>query len=161
LTFIVYGDTRSYAEAHRRVMERVRSEVPDFLLGTGDMVDEGSREDQWQQFFDIEGPLLRDNVLYPSVGNHDRQGRGRTADSYRGVWAAPETSPDPERSSAFSSGACRSLAPAPTANSSAPPAQPAWLERGRAGARDARRGRHVFVVIPPPPYSISLHGGQR
>jgi predicted phosphodiesterase len=161
LTFVVYGDTREYAEQHRRVMERIRNEVPDFLLGTGDMVDEGSHEEQWQTFFDIEGPLLRDNVLYPAVGNHDRQGRGRTADNYRGWFAVPENSPDPERYYAFTYGASRFLVLDSNSYSFALTDQTAWLEKELAAARDDRRVRHIFVVMHHPPYSISLHGGQR
>jgi hypothetical protein len=161
LTFVVYGDTREYADAHRRVMERVRNEVPDFLLGTGDFVDEGTKEEQWQQFFDIEGPLLRDNVLYPALGNHDRQGRGRTADNYRGWFSVPENSPDPERYYAFTYGASRFLILDSNLYSFALTDQTAWIEKELAAARDDRRIRHVFVVMHHPPYSISLHGGQR
>ena len=161
LTFVAYGDTREYAEAHRRVMERIRNEVPDFLLGTGDMVDEGSKEEQWQTFFDIEGPLLRDNVLYPAVGNHDRQGRGRTADNYRGWFAVPENSPDPERYYAYTYGNARYLVLDSNMYSFALTDQTAWLEKELAAARDDRRVHHLFVVMHHPPYSISLHGGQR
>jgi hypothetical protein len=161
LTFVVYGDTREYPDAHRRVMERVRNEVPDFLLATGDMVDEGSKEEQWQLFFDIEGPLLRDNVLYPAVGNHDRQGRGRTADNYRGWFAVPENSPDPERYYAFTYGTSRFLVLDSNEYSFALTDQTAWIEQQLTAARDDRRVRHVFVVMHHPPYSISLHGGQR
>jgi hypothetical protein len=161
LTFIVYGDTREYADSHRRVMERIRGEVPDFLLGTGDFVDEGSKDDQWQTFFEIEGPLLRDNVLYPAVGNHDRQGKGRTADNYRGWFAVPENSPDPERYYAFTYGASRFLVLDSNSYSFALTDQTAWLEKELAAARDDRRVRHIFVVMHHPPYSISLHGGQR
>src|SRR5690348_1632432 len=60
--FVVVGDSRNGLEQHRRVVERMAQEVPDFVLGTGDMVDEGFREDEWQQFFDVEGQMLRDNV---------------------------------------------------------------------------------------------------
>jgi hypothetical protein len=161
LMFVVYGDTREYADSHRRVMERIRGEVPDFLLGTGDMVDEGTKEEQWQQFFEIEGPLLRDNVLYPALGNHDRQGRGRTADNYRSWFAVPENSPDPERYYAFTYGASRFLILDSNLYSFALTDQTAWIEKELAAARDDRRVRHIFVVMHHPPYSISLHGGQR
>src|SRR5690606_7651412 len=99
--FIVYGDTRFYAVNHKRVVQRAATEVPDFLLGTGDWVDEGANLDQWQTFFDVGRDLLRDNVLYAALGNHDRQGRGRTADTYRQFFSLPENSPNPEREYAF------------------------------------------------------------
>src|SRR5690606_21060255 len=40
-SFVVFGDSRHYESSHLRVVERVRREVPDFILGTGDMVETG------------------------------------------------------------------------------------------------------------------------
>lgn len=160
-TFVVYGDTRSQMGPHRRIMERVQDEVPDFLLGTGDFVDEGGKEAQWQQFFEIERGLLRDNVLFPSVGNHDRQGRGRTADAWRQYFAVPENSPDPERYYAFTYGNSRFLVLDSNMYSFALTDQTSWLERQLQSARQDPGLRHVFVVMHHPPYSVSLHGGHR
>jgi hypothetical protein len=160
-SFVVFGDTRSNAEAHRRVMDRAAAEVPDFLLGTGDLVDEGERQDQWQQFFDVERRVLRDNVIFPALGNHDRQGRGRTADNYRSYFSLPENSPDPERYYAFTYGVARFLVLDSNAYSFALTDQTAWMESQLADARQDRRIKHVFVVMHHPPFSISLHGGQR
>jgi acid phosphatase type 7 len=158
-SFIVVGDTRSGADAHRRVVERMAQEVPDFVLGTGDMVDEGHRQDQWQQFFEVESPLLRDNVYFPAIGNHDRQGRGRTADSYRAFFAVPENGGDTERYYAFSYAAARVLVLDSNEYSFALTDQTAWLERELIAARQDPAIRHVFVVMHHPPYSVSLHGG--
>jgi len=160
-TFIVYGDTRSQLGPHRRVTELLRAEVPDFLLGTGDLVDEGGKEEQWQQFFEIERELLRDNVLFPAVGNHDRQGRGRTADSWRAYFAVPENSPDPERYYAFTYGNSRFFVLDSNMYSFALTDQTSWLERQLQAARQDPGIRHIFVVMHHPPYSVSLHGGHR
>ncbi|HEX7840854.1 MAG TPA: metallophosphoesterase, partial [Kofleriaceae bacterium] len=160
-TFIAMGDTRGSVDAHRRVVERVAQEVPDFVLGAGDMVDDGSRQDQWQQFFDIERPMLRDNVYFPVVGNHDRQGRGRTADSYRAYFSVPENGGDTERYYAFSYAAARFLVLDSNEYSFALTDQTAWLERELIAARQDPAIRHVFAVMHHPPYSISLHGGNR
>jgi acid phosphatase type 7 len=160
-TFVVYGDTRSQVDAHRRVIERIRGEVPDFLLGTGDLVDDGGKEHQWQQFFDIEQEVLRDNCLFPAVGNHDRQGRGRTADAWRTYFAVPENSPDPERYYAFTYGNSHVIVLDSNMYSFALTDQTAWLERQLRLARQDPSIRHVFVVMHHPPFSISLHGGHR
>lgn len=160
-SFIVLGDSRSNAEAHRRVIERVSQEVPDFILGTGDMVDEGARQDQWQTFFDVERELLADNVYFPSVGNHDRQGRGRTADTYRSFFSVPDNGGDSERYYAFSYANARFLVLDSNAHSFSLTGQTAWIERELMAARQDERVRHVFVVMHHPPFSISLHGGQR
>mgnify|MGYP000950016609 CR=1 FL=1 len=160
-TFMVFGDTRSASDAHRRLVERIRAEVPDFILGTGDLVDEGHDQRQWQTFFDVEGPLLRDNVFFPALGNHDRQGRGRTADNYRQWFSLPDNGADVERSYAFTWGVSRFIILDSNASSFALTDQTEWLERELMAARQDRRIRHIFVVMHHPPYSISLHGGQR
>jgi predicted phosphodiesterase len=160
-SFVVFGDTRGNAESHRRVMGRANSEVPDFILGTGDLVDQGDRQDQWQTFFDVERRVLRDNVLFPALGNHDRQGRGRTADNFRSYFSLPENSPDPERYYAFTYGIARFLVLDSNAYSFALTDQTAWIESQLSEARQDPRIRHVFVVMHHPPFSISLHGGQR
>jgi predicted phosphodiesterase len=158
-TFIVVGDTRSGVDAHRRVIERIAEEVPDFVLGTGDMVDDGYRQDQWQQFFDVEAPVLRDNVYFPAVGNHDRQGRGRTADSYRAYFSVPDNGD--ARYYGFSYAAARFLVLDSNEYSFALSDQTAWLERELIAARQDPAVRHVFVVMHHPPFSVSLHGGSR
>jgi hypothetical protein len=161
LTFIVFGDSRSSSDAHRRLVERIRAEVPDFVLGTGDLVDEGHDEQQWQDFFDVEGPLLRDNVYFPALGNHDRQGRGRTAEVYREWFSLPDNGADSERSYAFTWGIARFVILDSNASSFALTDQTEWLERELVAARQDQRIKHIFVVMHHPPYSISLHGGQR
>jgi hypothetical protein len=158
-SFIVVGDSRDGIEQHRRVVERMSQEVPDFILGTGDMVDEGFRQDQWQQFFDVESATLRDNVYFPALGNHDRQGRGRTADSYRSYFSVPENGGETERYYAFTYAAARFLVLDSNEYSFALTDQTAWLERELASAREDATIKHIFVVMHHPPFSISLHGG--
>ncbi len=160
-SFVVFGDNRSNMSAHQRVVDRVAQEVPDFILGTGDMVDDGGRDNEWQYFFDIERELLVDNVLFPSVGNHDRQGRGRTADNFRKYFALPENSPDPERYYAFTYGNARFLILDSNSYSFSLTDQTAWIEQQLQAARLDPTIRHIFVTMHHPPYSISLHGGQR
>jgi predicted phosphodiesterase len=160
-SFVVVGDSRSGIESHRRVVERMTQEVPDFVLGTGDMVDEGSRQDQWQQFFDVENKWLRDNVYFPAVGNHDRQGRGRTADTYRAYFSVPENGGDTERYYAFSYANARFLVLDSNIYSFALTDQTSWLERELIAARQDPSIRHIFAVMHHPPFSISLHGGAK
>ncbi len=160
-TFLVVGDSRFYMEQHRRVVERMSQEVPDFVLGTGDMVDDGSREDQWQQYFDVENRFLRDNVYFPAVGNHDRQGRGRTADTYRAYFSVPENGAETERYYAFSYANSRFLILDSNIYSFALTDQTSWMERELIAARQDPTIKHVFVVMHHPPFSISLHGGAK
>ena len=161
ITFVVFGDTRYGTDAHRRVIERMSQEVPDFVLGTGDMVDEGHRQDQWQQFFEVENRMMRDNVYFPALGNHDRQGRGRTADTYRAYFSVPENGGETERYYAFTYASSRFLVLDSNEYSFALTDQTAWIERELIAARQDPSIRHVFCVMHHPPFSISLHGGNR
>lgn len=160
-SFVVVGDTRYGMAPHRRVIERMAQDVPDFILGTGDMVDDGSRQDQWQEFFDVENALLRNNVYFPAVGNHDRQGRGRTADTYRAYFSVPENGNETERYYAFTYATSRFLILDSNIYSFALTDQTAWIERELVAARQDPDIRHIFVVMHHPPFSISLHGGAK
>jgi hypothetical protein len=74
--FVVYGDTRTRHDMHRRVIAAVlKHGIPDFVLHTGDLVADGADSAQWPVFFDIERELLRHTAFYPSLGNHERNNR--------------------------------------------------------------------------------------
>ena len=71
--FVVYGDTRSRHELHRRVIQAMIARgAPDFVVHTGDLVADGNDNSQWPVFFDIERDLLRQTVFFPALGNHER-----------------------------------------------------------------------------------------
>jgi hypothetical protein len=159
-SFIVFGDTRSNVASHRQVVERIRREVPDFILLTGDMVDDGAKEVDWQSFFDVERDLLRENVFYPAVGNHDRHGRNRGADAYRRYFSLPADTPDPERYYAITYGNSRFFILDSNEHSFALTDQTAWLDRELRRAAAEPGIQHRFVVMHHPPFSSSLHGGQ-
>ena len=159
-SFVVFGDTRENVDQHRSLVERVRREVPDFILMTGDMVDDGASEKDWQSFFSVERELLAENVLFPAVGNHDRHGRTRGADAYRRYFALPEDTPDPERYYALTYGNTRILVLDSNEYSFALTDQTAWLEKELARAAADPAVAHRFIVMHHPPYSTSIHGGQ-
>jgi 3',5'-cyclic AMP phosphodiesterase CpdA len=71
--FLVYGDTRTRHDVHRRVVARIlEGERPDFALHTGDLVENGADQALWPIFFEIEHELLRHTAFFPSLGNHER-----------------------------------------------------------------------------------------
>ncbi len=70
-TFLVYGDNRSDPVAHASVVRAMQQAPGDFLLNTGDYVEDGRDASDWQQFFDAENPLLRDRCMFGCVGNHE------------------------------------------------------------------------------------------
>jgi acid phosphatase type 7 len=71
IRFIVYGDTRSDAPTHEAIVRAVQGVPSDFLVNTGDIVGEGSSAADWQTFFSIEAPLLRERPLLLCIGNHE------------------------------------------------------------------------------------------
>ena len=71
LTFLVYGDNRTDDAAHASVVRAMSAAPSDFLVNTGDMVQDGGSAANWQSFFDIERPLLRDRPLFAAIGNHE------------------------------------------------------------------------------------------
>jgi hypothetical protein len=69
--FLVYGDSRTDAEAHAAVIRAMEAVPSDFLVNTGDMVDMGNQPEDWGELFSIEGRLLRDRCVFVAVGNHE------------------------------------------------------------------------------------------
>ncbi len=70
--FVVFGDTRTRDDLHRRVVDAISKTDPDFVLHTGDLVTDGYDTAQWPNFFNIERDLLKKTVFYPVLGNHER-----------------------------------------------------------------------------------------
>src|SRR5579872_1678551 len=74
--FVVFGDTRTRPDVHRKVIETlVKHGIPDFVLHSGDLVADGSDSSLWPIFFDIEKELLRQTTFFPALGNHERNAR--------------------------------------------------------------------------------------
>jgi 3',5'-cyclic AMP phosphodiesterase CpdA len=74
--FVVYGDTRTRHDVHRSVIQGVlRSADPDFVMHTGDLVENGSDSSLWPIFFDAERELLRKAPIFTALGNHERHAK--------------------------------------------------------------------------------------
>jgi hypothetical protein len=162
-TFVAFGDNGSSPESHRRVIERAAADVPDFILGVGDMVNT-SRPDDWQTLFEVERPLLRDNVIFPALGNHDQQKKGLTIAHFSELFSLPDGAckdDQAKRYYTFTYGNARFLILDSNSNAFALTDQTAWIESQLAEARQDSRIRHVFVAMHHPPYSLALHGGNR
>ena len=71
--FVVFGDTRTRPDMHRIVVNSILKHAsPDFVIHTGDMIENGSDTSLWSIFFDAERELLRKAAFYPAPGNHER-----------------------------------------------------------------------------------------
>lgn len=71
LFFVAWGDSRTYYDRLARIAELAAKDQPDFTVHSGDLVEEGTIEEDWDRFFDAAGPLLRTGALWPSIGNHE------------------------------------------------------------------------------------------
>jgi predicted phosphodiesterase len=69
--FLAYGDNRTDDAAHAAVVRAMVPAPGDFLVHTGDFVENGASLAQWQTFFEIEGPLLSTRPIVSCVGNHE------------------------------------------------------------------------------------------
>jgi acid phosphatase type 7 len=70
--FVAYGDVRTRHDVHRKVMAKIlESGVPDLVLHSGDLVENGRDSGLWANFFDIERELLRQTAFFPAIGNHE------------------------------------------------------------------------------------------
>jgi acid phosphatase type 7 len=70
--FVIFGDTRTGHDVHKKVVERVTMEQPVFVVHTGDLVDNGDQAALWDEFFEIEKDLLRNVPFYSTPGNHEQ-----------------------------------------------------------------------------------------
>lgn len=74
-SFVVYGDTRpgdnKTSMYHEKIINQVIQQEPSFALVLGDMVDDGSKQKLWDDFFQIESGLLRRTSIYPVLGDND------------------------------------------------------------------------------------------
>ena len=71
--FVVYGDNRGESPVHYEITRRILDSDPDFVLNTGDLVDDGHEWVDWQTFRRTTGELMARRVLIPCLGNHDKR----------------------------------------------------------------------------------------
>lgn len=70
---MIFGDTRTRHDLHRRVIEAiVKYSDPHLAIHTGDLVADGFDTAQWPLFFEIERDLLKRAAFFPVLGNHER-----------------------------------------------------------------------------------------
>lgn len=158
-SFVVYGDTRSNGRRHLKLVRRLRGEHVDFSLMTGDMINKGSSKREWNEFFAIEREWLMGTPMFPTIGNHDRQGRARRADSFRKFFAIPDDAGESKRYYAFTYGNARFLMLDSNLHGREFRRQTEWMTRQLRNASEDVSVQHIFAVAHHPLYSIALHGG--
>jgi hypothetical protein len=143
-TFIVYGDDRTNDNDHMSVVAAMAKESVDFLVQTGDVC-EFCTSAQYDTFFTIEGALLAQNVMFPTLGNHE-YGAGVTA------WKQQFSVPDTYYT--FDYGNSRFVVLDFNENIST---QATWLDTALGDAQ-SKGIQHIFVFLHSSPYDSGDHG---
>ena len=159
-TFLVYGDNRTDDTAHAAIVRMMTETPSDFLLNTGDLVQDGASAPNWQSFFDIEASLIRDRNVFACVGNHEiTDGAGANYLRYFGPTSdAHGNGENPKLYGSFRWGEARFflLDAMETFDSGS---ERAWLddELTRADSETGLVWR--IVVLHQSPWSAGPHGG--
>jgi hypothetical protein len=68
---VVYGDSRTGHDTHRRIVAGIMEMDPVAVFHTGDLVGDGRRQDHWDIFNDIVADMVATTEFYPCLGNHE------------------------------------------------------------------------------------------
>jgi predicted phosphodiesterase len=135
----------------------------DFLIHTGDFVENGASSVQWQTFFDVEAPLLRERCIVSCVGNHELvDGMGTEYMRYFGEpGALPEDGGVPAHlNGTFRWGNARFFLLNGMVGWKTG-VDRAWLERALGDADSEKNLVWRIVVVHHGPWSSGPHGGNR
>ncbi|MFH1404094.1 MAG: metallophosphoesterase [Candidatus Altiarchaeota archaeon] len=69
---VVYGDTRTNHDEHRKLMKMLLNSDPGTVFHTGDLVENGVDQSHWDTFNSIIQPLKDKASIYPALGNHEQ-----------------------------------------------------------------------------------------
>lgn len=148
IRFVVAGDTRGGWDDWQStllVSQGIEREHPEFVLNTGDLVDDGNTIDDWIDFF-ASSPYLHNSTFYPVLGNHENYAR-----LYFSFFSLPSN----ERWYSFENGPVHFIALDSNLRSRYRLAQYLWL------LHELHTGSHPFTIIlfhHPPFSSGSEHG---
>jgi hypothetical protein len=151
LRFVLVGDVRSGHDVHAQLVQAIVAEDPDLVLMTGDLVDTGSDEAEWQRFFEIEAPLARQVPIYTAPGNHDEWRRGEGLARFLQLFPRPSGTPW----SSFDVAGVHFVLLDSSAYRN--PDQLHWLEQDLMDAR-RRRVHAILACMHHGPWSSAMHG---
>jgi predicted phosphodiesterase len=159
-TFLVYGDNRSDDAAHSTIVRAMLQSPSDFVINTGDLVQDGSSDANWQAFFDAEAPLIRERDVFACVGNHEiTDGSGASYLRYFGpTLDAHGDGQKPKLYGSFRWGDARFFVLDAMDSFDSDPER-AWLDEELSRADSETGLVWRFVVMHHGPWSSGPHGG--
>jgi acid phosphatase type 7 len=155
--FAAYGDSRTDDAARARVRAAVQARQPAFSVDSGDLVEDGSRQALWDEWFATMEPLLATTPFVSVVGNHEVN----SALFYQ-QFALPRRSAaaDGETYASWHYGNVHFLSLNTEIPYGAGSAQYAWLEADLARAAADPAVRWIIATLHRPPYSSGNHGSE-
>lgn len=77
-------NVRQYERSWVNVLKTAFQEYPEaaFIMNTGDLVDHGDNNKQWQYMFDTASKYLMSTSMMPTTGNHEGHGTNATANRF-------------------------------------------------------------------------------
>jgi acid phosphatase type 7 len=141
---------------HAQLARSLTEEDPDVALVTGDLVDRGSDDGDWEKFFSVAGPVLRQIAIFPAAGNHEYARMGRGAAMFMQLFRWPFRAGE-EEAAYYSFDAAGVHFVALDSNQYSSPRQLAWLDKDLAAAKK-RGARALFVFAHEGAWSTGLHG---
>ena len=91
---VIYGDSRTNHDIHKKVVAAILKEKPIMVFHTGDLVFNGKMKSQWANFNSIISGITTTAKFYPCYGNHELKSKLIT-DYYKlpneGKWYTVDT----------------------------------------------------------------------
>ena len=70
--FAVWGDNRTDAKTHKRIIDVIVERRPDIVINVGDVVTKGDNYEEWgREFFEPAKELFKNTPFYIAIGNHE------------------------------------------------------------------------------------------
>lgn len=67
-----FSDCQSFYQIHAKVVEQIVKFQPTTVFIGGDITQNGSRQEEFDKFFEVMQPLSKIAKIYPAMGNHDK-----------------------------------------------------------------------------------------
>ncbi len=165
-TFVVTGDSRNEPSVWAAIQQKVQAEAPDFQIFSGDAVNIGANQTEWDDLFAASTTDFKTADYLPTVpfmpvnGNHDN-----LTVNYIAQFALPQDVSDGEGAQgeewySFDYANAHFVMLNDTAASGATVAKQADWMKADLGAVDRGKTPWIFVVHHKPTYSSANHGSQ-
>jgi len=156
--FIAFGDSRDGREQRTQLAQLIAARDPAFVLNTGDLIDDGNDQAQWDEWFEDMAGLLSRVPFFAVAGNHEKNS-ARYFDQFAFPRHAPSSSGwADEGYYSFDYGNTHVVGLSTEPVGGRDSDQYRWLEEDLTRAKADPNTRWIIVFAHRPPYSTGNHG---